>query len=66
MKANYREDLVNGRAQQANPVVCRLPRQRGHVAVHVVNFRTAVAAVESVTAVVAYCAPICKKNCGVR
>ena len=55
---DYRENLIDGGAEQADPIVRWLSRQWWHVAVHVVNFGTSVAAIERVPSVVAYCTPI--------
>ena len=58
MGKNYRENLIDGGAEEADPIVRWLPRQWWHVAIHVVNFGTAVTAIECVPSVVAYCTPI--------
>ena len=58
MFGNYRENLIYGGAEEADPIVRWLPWQRWHVAVHVVNFGTPVTAIECVPSVVAYCTPI--------
>ena len=55
---HYRKNLIDGCAEQANPIVGRFPRQRWHVAVHVVNFRATVTAVKCIPSVVADCAPV--------
>ena len=58
MFGNYRENLIYGGAEEADPIVRWLPWQRWHVAVHVVNFRATVTAVKCVPSVVADCAPV--------
>ena len=58
MVGDYRENLIDGGAEEADPIVRRLPWQRWDVAVHVVNFGTPVTAIECVPPVVAYCTPI--------
>ena len=55
---DYRENLIDGGAEQADPIVSWLSRKGWHVAVHVVNFGTSVAAIQRVPSVVAYCTPI--------
>ena len=58
MVENYRENLIDGGAEEADPIVRWLSWQWWHVAIHVVDFGTTVTAVECVPSVVAYCAPI--------
>ena len=55
---NYRSDLTGGGTHQTDPVVRWLRGEGGDVAEHVVNLGTVITAVESVTAIVTYCAPL--------
>ena len=58
MFGDYRENLIDGGAQEADPIVRWFSWQWWHVAIHVVNFGTTVTAIECVPSVVAYCTPI--------
>ena len=55
---DYRENLINGGAEEADPIVRWLSWQWWHIAVHVVDFGTTVTAVECVPPVVADRTPI--------